>query len=474
LNGMDYIDPNAVADDGDDGLEYHNPKRRSMISLNRRSIQSSTALAGAGAGAAALGAGGSSANLPRSQSGFPNTTRDLPEKSSTFPDLSPDNEIKGRRWKKFLFFFLGVLILGAIAAGVAVGIIEHNKSANSGGSGSGSQNALAGVDGPLLDANSPSVKKLMNNKNLHKVFMGMAYTPMNTQYPACLTNPPVQNNVTLDIALISQLTNVVRLYGTDCNQTEMVLTAIDRLKLTDMKVWLGVWLNANATTTTRQVAQLWDILDKYGTKYVKGVIVGNEVLFSQYMTLSQLTTYISGVKTNLTAKGYNNIPVATSDLGSDWTTELVSTVDYVMANVHPFFGGVPVAQAADWTYNFWQTNDVYLTQGTTGKHNVISEVGWPSQGGNDCAPSSTCPSPTAGAVSGINEMNTFMNGWVCQSIKNQTDYFWFEAFDEPWKIQYDTPGQEWEDHWGLFDVNRNLKQGLTIPSCGGQTVPSLR
>lgn len=46
----------------------------------------------------------------------------------------------------------------------------------------------------------------------------------------------------------------------------------------------------------------------------------------------------------------------------------------------------------------------------------------------------------------------------------------FELVDEPWKIEYNTPGKEWEDHWGLFDVNRNLKSGLTIPSCGGQTI----
>lgn len=45
----------------------------------------------------------------------------------------------------------------------------------------------------------------------------------------------------------------------------------------------------------------------------------------------------------------------------------------------------------------------------------------------------------------------------------------FEAFDEPWKIQFNTPGKEWEDKWGLMDSGRNLKKGLTIPDCGGKT-----
>jgi hypothetical protein len=48
----------------------------------------------------------------------------------------------------------------------------------------------------------------------------------------------------------------------------------------------------------------------------------------------------------------------------------------------------------------------------------------------------------------------------------------FSAFDEPWKITYNTKGKEWEDKWGLMDVNRNLKKGVTIPDCGGKTVSS--
>ena len=46
----------------------------------------------------------------------------------------------------------------------------------------------------------------------------------------------------------------------------------------------------------------------------------------------------------------------------------------------------------------------------------------------------------------------------------------FEAFDEPWKITKNEPGKEWEDKWGLMDIDRKLKPGLIIPDCGGQTV----
>lgn len=46
----------------------------------------------------------------------------------------------------------------------------------------------------------------------------------------------------------------------------------------------------------------------------------------------------------------------------------------------------------------------------------------------------------------------------------------FEAFDEPWKVVYNTQGQEWEDKWGLMYPDRKLKPGLKIPDCGGKTV----
>ena len=36
--------------------------------------------------------------------------------------------------------------------------------------------------------------------------------------------------------------------------------------------------------------------------------------------------------------------------------------------------------------------------------------------------------------------------------------------------RFNEPGKEWEDKWGLLDINRNLKTGITIPDCGGQTV----
>jgi len=215
----------------------------------------------------------------------------------------------------------------------------------------------------------------------------------------------------------------------------------------------------------------YNIIDQYGTDHIKGVIVGNEVLFRQDMSLAALEQYVMDVRGNLSSRNIN-LPVASADLGDNWTADFASKVDVVMSNVHPFFAGVTAQDGANWAWTFWQTHDVILTPNAKQGQQVISEIGWPSQGGNDCGTTAGCPDATSGAVAGINEMNTFMDVWVCQALQNQTEYFWFEGYDEPWKIQFDTPTEAWEDHWGLLDVNRNLKSGLTIPSCSGSTVPT--
>ncbi|KIW04523.1 hypothetical protein, variant [Verruconis gallopava] len=464
------INPNDILDDDDDFPVQ--PKRASRLNLpfNRSNPSRVNAVGGAGIGAGAIGddvAGGFNRDPSGNYSSIPaNRPGGLDEKNVWLADNSKDS----RKWKKIGFIVVGLLIIAGIVVGTVVGVLRQNKDSSNSQS-SSSQSAAADDASGDLSKNSAEIQKLMNNPDLHKVFSGFAYTPLGAQYPACLTNPPSQNNVTRDMAVLSQLTNVVRLYGTDCNQTEMVLHAIDRLQLTDMKIWLGVWLDNNDTTNTRQINQMWSVLDQYGPDNMKGVVVGNEVLFRKDLTAAQLGTYLSQTKANLTARNIN-LPVATSDLGDNWTAELASEVDVVMSNIHPFFGGVPIDQAAGWTYTFWQDHDVAVTKGMTGKTHIISEFGWPSAGGNDCGDGANCATSTQGAVASIPNMNTLMNDWVCQAMANGTDYFWFEAFDEPWKIQFNTANENWEDKWGLMDVNRNLKKGLIIPDCGGKTVGS--
>lgn len=439
------INPDEIADDGDDGF-ITVPQRRSGL-FGKKSSQEAVA-GGAAAGAATGGVLGAMNNLRGGGSTVygpvPHSEGGHAEKNPALSQHGLDAAAakKRKRWMLTLLVALGIIavIVGAIVGGI-LGSRKHSaSSSDSDGSSSitgdsmdpGTNIETAAGDlatNGLLDKNSAEIKKLMNNDNLHRVFHGMDYTSWGVQYPLCEKYPPSPNNVTRDMAILSQLTNTVRVYGTDCNQTQMVLDAIDRLELTDMKLWLGVWVDSNETTVNRQMDILYNVIDDMNdTSILQGVIVGNEVLYSggfEDKTTAQekLTTYMDSVRSNLTSKGVK-IPVATSDLGDNWTADLLEASDAVMANVHPFFGGVQVDKAAAWTNTFFDTHDVSLTSGTK-KEAIISEVGWPSGGGNDCGTNNKCTDSTSGSVAGIDEMNQFMEDWVCQALNNGTKYFWY-------------------------------------------------
>ncbi|KAI1658567.1 glycoside hydrolase family 17 protein [Daldinia decipiens] len=482
---LGQFNPNDIDDDGDDGLEYRRSTRNSILSLGGSSHRGGNSVTAGVAGAVAGGGviGGligrnrnsginydpvqntSSAGRLGDVGGGYNTDTGT-EKQSEW--LSSQNNSR-KKWKWFILIVVGLVIAGGIAGGVVGGILASRNKGGGSSVSSGVQSAESdtAMNGDLDDT-SNEIQALMNNQNLHKVFPGVDYTPINVQFPDCLKNPPSQNNVTRDVAVLSQLTNTIRLYGTDCNQTEMTIHALRQLKLeNDIKIWLGVWQDGNDTTNERQLSKMWNILDKYGADPFKGLIIGNEILFRQQMTASELSELLDSVRTNLTKHDWN-LPVATSDLGDNWDSQLAGMSDYIMGNIHPFFAGVNAKDAASWTWQFWE-NKAHGFFKTETEKNIISEIGWPTKGGTNCGDDKVTDCPN-GSVAGIDELNTLMENWVCQALENGTNYFWFEMFDEPWKISFDTPGKEWEDQWGLMDVNRNLKEGVKIPDCGGKTV----
>lgn len=443
---FDPIDPNAI-DDEDDGA-YHEAQGQGSGRRRLSRILPGAAAAGAGAGAAtaysAFDRSGSTQML----------TAPAGQEKAAWKTMEEASRRKRKRFLWIMVAVIALLLAGGVAAGVVIALRKNDNKSSSGGS-SGITTSPGSDSG--LTSSSSVIKGLMNNANLHKVFPVIDYTPYDTQYPACLESPPSQDNVTMDLAVLSQLTPAIRFYGTDCNQTQMALTAIDRLGLNDtMKVWLGVWIDNNQTTNDRQLAQMYDVLKEYPSSHFAGVIVGNEVLFRKDQTEEALIEILDDVKSNFTSMDIS-LSVSTSDLGSSWTTTLAAASAHVMGNIHPFFAGVPATGAASWTWDFWQNNDVAVAPesgSTTGNvpRNIISETGWPSGGGNDCGTGVNCSSPTVGSVAGISEMQTYLNDWVCQANSNGTMYFWFEAFDEPWKAIFNTATEQWEGECKLSSM----------------------
>lgn len=279
-----------------------------------------------------------------------------------------------------------------------------------------------------------------------KLFKGVCYSPLNSMEPQCGNT---RRNITLDMALLSTITKTVKNYGMQCNQSEFILDAIQELGL-NMTLAMGVWIGDNDTINQQQLDLMKEVLVKYPRKLFDSVYIGNEVLFREEKTEKQLISIIKLAKKFVNAIGYFDLPVGTSEIGSLITPELINECDIIGANVHPFFGGMTVDKATDWTVDFVK----YEIKGSPSKKIVISEVGWPYKGGNYQA-----------SVANSDNFQHFLNHWLCDSKVNKYDYYYFEAFDEPWKQMFYEANNTWETEWGIFDVNKNLKFNITFPKC---------
>lgn len=105
--------------------------------------------------------------------------------------------------------------------------------------------------------------------------------------------------MTRDIQILSQVTTRLRLYGANCNQTALVLQAIQDTKV-DMSVYVAICeyecgiqagrsidkgrcsylldVDSNTDAFETQVSAVEDALKTYGADHVLGVTVGNEYI----------------------------------------------------------------------------------------------------------------------------------------------------------------------------------------------------
>ncbi|KIY69725.1 glycoside hydrolase family 17 protein [Cylindrobasidium torrendii FP15055 ss-10] len=343
---------------------------------------------------------------------------------------------------------VGILALIAIGVGVGVGVSKHNSSSSSSSTTSGDPSSFA------------------KNPNLHKSLYGIAYTPDGSIMPDCGAE---LDQVIKDVQLMSQLTTRVRLYGSDCNQSAIVLEAIKQTKV-DLQVYLGNYPTVDDDSVfTRQNDAIKQALQTYGSDHVAGITVGNEVILNAVTASSEtdpngsagnaagakLVEYIADTRSML--KELNmDIPVGNSDAGSFFNDKVLEAVDYGLSNVHPWFAKTSIDDAAAWTWNFFQeTNVEPASKLSNAPKMYIAETGWPT------ASVDTATKTNGASDASVANLQIFLDTFVCQANNNGTGYFFFEFKDEKWKE--DKYGGV-EGSWGLTNGQRELKD-ITIPNC---------
>lgn len=282
------------------------------------------------------------------------------------------------------------------------------------------------------------------------IFDGIVYSPRNTMEPACGFT---QQDANLDVALLSSVTSKIRTYGTQCNQAAYILNGMHQMGL-NMTIMLGVWIGENSDENELQLKQAKSLLSTYPLRYFESVMIGNEALYRGDISEAKLIDAIQEMKEFL-ANQKLNVPVGTCEMGSFITEKLLGSLDIVGVNVLPFFTGLSVEDAAQWVGDYLATYIVPLNKKNCSL--TISEVGWPYSGG------SYHESIADAAI-----FQDFLRTWVCntsKSLQGVDSWYYYEAFDEPWKAIFHDNDNKWETEWGVFGQYRDMKTNMSFPTC---------
>ncbi|KAJ7752796.1 glycoside hydrolase [Mycena maculata] len=380
----------------------------------------------------------------------------------SYTNILNNQKAQSRRSKYIVIgCVIGVLAIIGVGVGVGVSVSKDHKSTAAKGAATNSSVVSQ------TDPNDPST--FIKNASWHQAFYGIAYTPEGSQLPECGNN---LTDVITDIQLLSQLTTRIRLYGADCNQSALVLEAIKQTKV-NMTVYLANYPvpTDGGAAYERQRDLIEAALQTYGTDHVSGVTVGNEYILDYLsdnggstqdpngpvgnegaaLLLPNITDTISRLK----GLGYN-LPVGNADAGSYFNNEVLSAVDYGMANVHPWFADEVIQDAAAWTWEFFEDTNLADAANLTNKPTMyIAETGWPTNSSTAAAESD---GPSNASVANL---QIFIDTFVCAANANGTGYFFFEYFDEVWK---DIEFGGVEGYWGIFNSDRTIKN-VNIPTC---------
>lgn len=200
-----------------------------------------------------------------------------------------------------------------------------------------------------------------------------------------------------------------------------------------IKTLVGAWLSNDLDLNEKEIEALIQ-LAKAG--YVDIAAVGNEVMYRGDLSEDQLISYINRVKQEIP-----NIPVGYVDAYYEFShrPNITEVCDVILTNCYPYWEGCPIEYSlAHMQSMFYSAKDA-----GKGKRVIITETGWPSQGG----------SLKAAVATNENAMRYLIETlhWTKQ---NNVEIFYFASFDEAWKVG---PEGEVGAYWGIWDKNEKLK-----------------
>ncbi|MBS0379957.1 MAG: glycosyltransferase [Proteobacteria bacterium] len=267
------------------------------------------------------------------------------------------------------------------------------------------------------------------------VVWGFAFSPFRANEDPTHNILPTESEIDSDLALLQGKVRAVRTYSVQGTLAKIPELAERR----DMNVAVGAWLDKNQEKNEEELQTAIQLANSHIN--VVRVFVGNEVLLRGDLPLPELEKLLDRARDAIEQ------PVGTAETWNTWLTfpELAQHVDFIGVHLLPYWEGVPVDQAVDYSLAQFKR----LQKAFPGKPVLIAEIGWPSRGRTH----------ESAVASEANEA-LFLRRFLARAQKEHLTYYIMEAFDQPWKAYMEGAVGS---YWGVYDVNRKPKFEFTAP-----------
>lgn len=264
---------------------------------------------------------------------------------------------------------------------------------------------------------------------------GLSYAPYQAGQDPNRGQAPSAAEVASDVALMAPHARALRTYAAT-NGSEHVPAAAARL---GMAVAQGAWLDHDAARNEAEIARAIGLAR--GNPNVRRMLVGNEAILRGDLPVERLAAHMARVRAE------TGLPVSTSEPWHVWLRHpaLAEASDYLAVHLLPYWDGVPVEEAP--AYLLMRIEE--LRRAYPGKPVVVTEVGWPSGG-----------PVRGGAVPGPGEQARFLDLWRRSPAAREVEWYWLEAFDQPWK---EVEERGLGGNWGLWRADRRPKVPQVAP-----------
>lgn len=255
--------------------------------------------------------------------------------------------------------------------------------------------------------------------------------------------PPAEvissKNIKEDLEILKQL-NVtdIRTYGMNYGQDAIPVLAHEN----GINIATGIWLEPNVSLNNHflneyEISTAIEVAD-----ISSALIVGNEVLLRDAMSVSKLIEYISKVQSQ------TSTPVTTAEPWHIWdqNPNLVNACDILFVHVYSFWEGKPSPTYGKMAAEYTVERIEYLQTKYPYKEIYLAEAGWP---GWPSGPEGMDPARYSEQV-----QKEFYNDLIPMLAEKEIKSYLFEAFDEAWKVNQEGLIGE---HWGIFREDRTPK-----------------